>query len=140
MKTYKNLYPRVHDFANLYRAFRQARRGKRDRVAVASFEFDLEDNLLRLQAELRDSTYRPGPYTNFHIQEPKRRLVSAAPFRDRGDGVNRWMTLPKQLPDLPQRHRGFRVSLKESMPFAFAAEQFLSSTLVFPLCTPCLCG
>jgi len=38
MKTYKNLYPRVHDFANLYRAFRRARRAKRDRVAVASFE------------------------------------------------------------------------------------------------------
>ena len=30
-----------------------------------------------------DATYRPGPYASFHIHEPKRRLISAAPFRDR---------------------------------------------------------
>ena len=28
-------------------------------------------------------TYRPGPYASFNIHEPKRRLISAAPFRDR---------------------------------------------------------
>jgi retron-type reverse transcriptase len=28
-------------------------------------------------------SYRPGPYTSFYIHEPKRRLISAAPFRDR---------------------------------------------------------
>ncbi len=83
MKTYKNLYPQVCSFENLYQAFRAARKGKRDRVAVASFEFDLERNLLELEAELRDQTYRPDAYTNFCIYEPKRRLVSAAPFRDR---------------------------------------------------------
>ena len=83
MKTYKNLYPQVYDFANLYLAYRQARLGKRDRVAVASFEFDLERNLFILQTELQTHTYKPGEYTNFYIHEPKRRLVSAAPFRDR---------------------------------------------------------
>jgi len=83
MKTYKNLYPQVLDFPNLYIAYRRARRGKRDWVAVAGFEFDLEHQLLQLQDELEGLTYRPGSYTNFHINEPKRRLVSAAPFRDR---------------------------------------------------------
>ena len=43
----------------------------------------MEENLLALQAELRAGAYRPGPYTSFHIHEPKRRLISAAPFRDR---------------------------------------------------------
>jgi len=83
MKSYKNLYPQICEFANLYGAYRRARRGKRDRVAVASFEFDLEHNLLALQRELLDHTYRPGAYTNFYVREPKRRLISAAPFRDR---------------------------------------------------------
>jgi retron-type reverse transcriptase len=83
MKTHKNLYPQITDFANLYLAYRRARRGKRDRVAVASFEYDLERNLFELQDELRTHTYAPGGYTNFTIHEPKRRLVSAAPFRDR---------------------------------------------------------
>ncbi len=83
MKTYKNLYPQIYNFANLYESFLAARKGKRDRIAVAGFEFDLEHNLLALERELGDQTYRPGPYTNFYIYEPKRRLVSAAPFPDR---------------------------------------------------------
>jgi len=79
MKTYKNLYPQIYTFENLYTAYRKARRGKRSRVAVAAFEFDMEHNLLELQRELCDQTYRPGAYHNFIIREPKRRLVSAAP-------------------------------------------------------------
>jgi retron-type reverse transcriptase len=83
MKTYKNLYPQIYNFGNLYVAFLAARKGKRDRAAVASFEFDLEHHLVQLESELREQTYRPGGYTNFYVHEPKRRLVSAAPFRDR---------------------------------------------------------
>ena len=59
MKTYKNLYPRIHSFANLYLAFRAARKAKRDRAEVAAFEFDLENNLLALQTELEGQTYCP---------------------------------------------------------------------------------
>lgn len=83
LKTFKQLYPQIYAFDNLYQAFRAARKGKRDRAAVADFEFNLEHNLLALEDELRAQTYTPGPYTNFYIHEPKRRLVSAAPFRDR---------------------------------------------------------
>jgi hypothetical protein len=36
-----------------------------------------------LPEELTAMTYRPGPYASFHIHEPKKRLISAAPFRDR---------------------------------------------------------
>jgi len=42
MKTYKRLYPRIYDFENLYWAFRKARKGKRSRPDVATFEFNLE--------------------------------------------------------------------------------------------------
>ena len=31
MKTYRNLYPRIYDFENLYLAYRRARKGKRGR-------------------------------------------------------------------------------------------------------------
>jgi RNA-directed DNA polymerase len=53
MKTYKNLYSQVYDFANLSVAYRRARRGKRDRAALAGFEFDLERNLRCLQVRLK---------------------------------------------------------------------------------------
>lgn len=82
-KSYTDLYPTIASFENLHRAFRKAARGKRGQRSVAAFEFDLESNLLRLEEELLDQTYRPGPYRSFTIRDPKRRLVSAAPFRDR---------------------------------------------------------
>lgn len=83
MKTYRHLYEPITDFANLYAAFRKARRGKRSRPEVAAFELNLEENLFQLQSELQTQTYQPGPYRNFYVQERKRRLISAAPFRDR---------------------------------------------------------
>jgi RNA-directed DNA polymerase len=83
MKTYKNLYPQLCSWENLYLAWRKARKGKRGREPAATFEFDLEGNLVQLQRELLDKSYRPGAYTSFHIHDPKRRLISAAPFRDR---------------------------------------------------------
>ena len=83
MKTYRNLYPQVWAWDNLWLAYRRAARGKRRKAAAACFEFRLEDNLITLQAELRNKTYQPGPYSNFYIHEPKWRLISAAPFRDR---------------------------------------------------------
>jgi hypothetical protein len=83
VKTYKNLYPEICSWENVYRAWRQARKGKRGREPAAGFEFNLEANLVQIQRELRDKTYRPGAYNSFHIHDPKRRLISAAPFRDR---------------------------------------------------------
>ena len=77
--TYSDLYT----WENLYRAYRRAAKGKRGRHAAAAFEYKLEDNLINLQTALADRTYRPLPYTHFTIHEPKRRLISAAPFRDR---------------------------------------------------------
>jgi len=83
MKTHKHLYPLITHFANLCLAFKNAARGKRSRPDVAAFEFDLERHLLDLQAELQTQTYQPGSYYNFRIYDPKPRLISAAPFRDR---------------------------------------------------------
>lgn len=83
MKTYKHLFEQVCSFDNLWRAFQQARRGKRSKVSVAAFEYNLERNLFTLERELREGSYRPGGYRHFYIREPKRRKISAAPFRDR---------------------------------------------------------
>lgn len=82
-KTYRNLYPQLIRFDNLWQAFRQAAKGKRGKPVVASFELELEANLLRLQRDLSDQTYRPGDYYSFYIRDPKHRLISAAPFCDR---------------------------------------------------------
>lgn len=46
-------------------------------------QYYVEANLFRLQRELRSHAYRPGTYRPFWITEPKTRMISAAPFRDR---------------------------------------------------------
>jgi len=51
------LWSRVVAFENLHLAYRRAARGKRFRPAVAAFEFELERNLIELQAELRGGAY-----------------------------------------------------------------------------------
>lgn len=82
-KTYQNLYMRLWQPENLWVAWKQASRGKRSHAEVAHFEYHLEEELLALEEELREKRYQPGAYRNFVIQCPKRRLISAAPFRDR---------------------------------------------------------
>ncbi|MGR9107032.1 MAG: reverse transcriptase domain-containing protein [Gammaproteobacteria bacterium] len=82
-RTFDHLYSELTDFANLYNAWQKASRGKRRTPAVASFEMNLEDQLIRLQQELIEERWRPGAYYSFTIRDPKKRLVSAAPFRDR---------------------------------------------------------
>ena len=68
---------------NLWLAYRLAARGKRRTGSAAAFEHQVADRLIALQGELGTKTYRPGAYCHFYIHEPKRRKISAAPFRDR---------------------------------------------------------
>jgi retron-type reverse transcriptase len=83
MKTYKNLYGRISAYPRLYFAWRKARRGKRYTPSAANFEQRVDAELLQLHRELTSETYQPGEYVHFVVHEPKRRLISAAPFRDR---------------------------------------------------------
>jgi hypothetical protein len=73
----------LHTWENLCLAHHNAARGKRGQSAAAGFELYLADELIQLEAELASQTYQPGGYHNFYIHEPKKRLISAAPFRDR---------------------------------------------------------
>ena len=55
----------------------------RYQLRMAEFSFDYERELLQLQRELQQNSYVPGAYRTFYVHEPKKRLISAAPFRDR---------------------------------------------------------
>ncbi len=83
MKTYKHLFEKITSFENLLRAAKQAQKGKKMKHNVSEFNFGLEGEILKLQDELRTQAYRPGQYKHFYVKDPKRRLISAAPYRDR---------------------------------------------------------
>lgn len=76
-------YSAITDWSNLLLAWRKAAKGKRSAGGVSQFEYQLADELLSLQKQLLTHEYKPMDYTHFYIHEPKQRLISAAPFRDR---------------------------------------------------------
>jgi retron-type reverse transcriptase len=83
MKRHGHLWHQVVSFEALLRAADNARKGKRFRPAVAAFHFDQERELLKLHEELTTKSYQPGAYRSFFIHQPKKRQISAAPYRDR---------------------------------------------------------
>ena len=83
MKRYGNIYSQILDFENILIAAKKAQRGKRFRENVLAFNDNLEAELAQLQADLANKVYKPGTYRTFYIREPKLRMISAAPYKDR---------------------------------------------------------
>lgn len=83
LKKTDELFDRVASFTALHEAVMKAVRGKRAKPGAAGFMASLEKNLISLEARLQSGVWRGGGYTEIEIFEPKHRLVSAAPFRDR---------------------------------------------------------
>jgi RNA-directed DNA polymerase len=82
-KRHDNLFGQIASFGALRSAAQRAIRGKRKKAGPAAFFANLERELLTLERELRDGVYKPGRYFAFEVNDPKKRIVSAAPFRDR---------------------------------------------------------
>jgi hypothetical protein len=69
------IYDRIISLENLFLAWREFWRGKRNKPDVQEFEFNLEDNLFQLHQELKAKTYQRSHYTPFYIQDPKLRRI-----------------------------------------------------------------
>ena len=82
-KRIDTLFDRIASFQALRTAARKAIKGKRRKPGAAAFMANFERELLALERELHDGSYRPGRYVEILVHDPKERLVSAAPFRDR---------------------------------------------------------
>lgn len=82
-RRHDGLFERIANFKALKAAAKRAIAGKRGKPGAAAFQANLERELLRLERELKSGSYKPGKYVRILVREPKERLVSAAPFRDR---------------------------------------------------------
>jgi RNA-directed DNA polymerase len=78
-----HIYEDIYSWNNLVSAFKKARKSKRGKDEVAEFEYNLEKELLDIQEALLRGTFHFSGYKYFTIQEPKKRLISCAPFKDR---------------------------------------------------------
>jgi len=83
MKRYGYLFDRVCTFDALRDSAMLAAKGKKSKPRVAQFIMDLENEVIALERELLDKTYRPLPFHTFMIHDPKERMICAADFRDR---------------------------------------------------------
>ena len=82
-KKHRDLFDGIASFQALIQAAQKAVLGKRRKPGAAAFIANLEREVLQLESHLREGRYRPGRYTVIQIKDPKPRMVSAAPFRDR---------------------------------------------------------
>lgn len=83
----KPKYEDIYNFKNLLAAHNTAIKNiatpKRYRKHVTDFTINLEENLIELQNDLIWHTYELGDFFVFLVYEPKKRDISALPFRDR---------------------------------------------------------
>ena len=63
----------IANFPALHAAYRKAVIGKRRKPGAAAFAAGLETQLLRLERELHDRTWRPGRYVEIAVRDPKPR-------------------------------------------------------------------
>jgi RNA-directed DNA polymerase len=82
-KKHRNLIGRIADPDNLRRAYHRTARGKRGTLGYLEFKEFAPLNLRLLRDEIADGSYRPGAPRTFTVLEPKPRLITALPFRDR---------------------------------------------------------
>lgn len=82
--TYSGLYERIISFENLYLAYEDARRGRKEKPEVLAFYAHPEERITTLHEKLRAHTWEPSPYFEFlSRQEVKRRVIHAPTFPDR---------------------------------------------------------
>ncbi|MBU0655167.1 MAG: reverse transcriptase/maturase family protein [Gammaproteobacteria bacterium] len=73
----------IIDWHNLHLAVWKAARGKRHRPDVIHFTNHLDSNLARLANDIMQASVPYARYREFHIHDPKERLIHAACFEDR---------------------------------------------------------
>lgn len=83
MKRYNKLFEQIISWQNFRLAFLKASKGKSRSSEVILFTMKLDENLEGLRRGIANQTYSIGEYRQFKIYDPKERIISVAPFKDR---------------------------------------------------------
>ena len=79
----QKLFEEIISLKNLCLAWNEFKKGKTKKFDVRQFQLGLKNNLLDLNAELKEKTYRHSNYASFYIQDPKLRHIHKACVKDR---------------------------------------------------------
>jgi len=83
MKVWYEIYPTLITKQNIFRGYKEFLKGKKTKADVVRFGEDKENNLKKLQEELKNKIYQPAGYTQFYVKDPKLRLIHKATVVDR---------------------------------------------------------
>lgn len=72
------IFDEIISLENLFLAWDEFKRGKRNKSDVQEFEYDLEDNIFQLHQGLKTKTYSHSDYPSFYIKDPKLRRINKA--------------------------------------------------------------
>ena len=73
----------IFSYRNIYRCYLDCRRKKRNTFNALHFEINAEENILKLERQLKEHIYRPSRSILFAARKPKLREIFAADFKDR---------------------------------------------------------
>lgn len=82
-KKHKRLFEKIITKENFADAYLKTRKGKRNSLSYLEFKEYDSYNLELLRQEVADGAYVRAPFRNFYIYDPKMRLISGLPFKDR---------------------------------------------------------
>lgn len=79
----KYIFSNLLSYEKLLSAFKKAYKGSNKSREALKFYCHREQEILKLKQGIKDRVYLPSGYRIFKIHDPKERLISVAPFRDR---------------------------------------------------------
>ena len=71
------------DINYLYKAFKKSQNRRSYTISSVAFEEKVFGNLLQIQKEIQEKTYKVAGYTEFEVSIPKKRRIKACKFRDK---------------------------------------------------------
>ena len=77
------MYSKVCDLENIYSAYLKGRKCKRYKNEILRYTKNIEKQLLEINYELNNRRYCHGNYYEFVVNDSKKRVIKAAPFKDR---------------------------------------------------------
>lgn len=83
MKIYTSIFDKIISLENMFLAWEEFKKDKKNKKDVVRFEWKLEENIFQLHKDLKSKKYKHEPYKGFWISDPKLRRIHKATVRDR---------------------------------------------------------
>lgn len=102
MKRMSNLYEYFLSNENLYKCYREVLNNTKNKKRVNWLLNNKDEVIEEIKTELKNDTYKVGPYNFFTIYEPKKRLIASQGMKDKivNHMVARGILYPALLPSM----------------------------------------